>query len=86
MSGIQKPLNATATELIFFFNVDIGNFEMQLLNKNKYELSSQHKWSGLKDLVKEDMMIYNTWNSILGSYDQLKKLVFAVLSLFGSTY
>ncbi|GFS91214.1 uncharacterized protein TNCV_577251 [Trichonephila clavipes] len=32
------------------------------------------------------MLIFNTWNSIPDSYDQLKKLAFAVLSLFGSTY
>ena len=31
------------------------------------------------------MIIFNAWNSIPDSYDQLKKLAFAV-SLFGSTY
>ena len=31
------------------------------------------------------MIIFNAWNSIPDSYD-LKKLSFAVLSLFGSTY
>jgi hypothetical protein len=56
------------------------------LEKNKCDLSSQQKWSGLKDLEKEDMIIFNNWKSIPDSYDQLKKLAFAVLSLFGSTY
>ncbi|CAK6435131.1 unnamed protein product [Pipistrellus nathusii] len=109
LAFVRKPLNATVTELNFSpFNIDIGNFEMQLLDlknkelwsskferlcadmeileKNKCELSSQHKWSALKDLEKEDVLIFNTWNSIPDSYDQLKKLAFAVLSLFGSTY
>ncbi|KAK1339089.1 LOW QUALITY PROTEIN: hypothetical protein QTO34_019762, partial [Cnephaeus nilssonii] len=103
LAFVKKSLNATVTELNFSpFNIDIGNFEMQLLDlknkelwsskfeqileKNKCELSSQHKWSALKDLEKEDMLIFNTWNSIPDSYNQLKKLAFAVLSLFGSTY
>ncbi|XP_036275872.1 general transcription factor II-I repeat domain-containing protein 2A isoform X2 [Pipistrellus kuhlii] len=109
LAFVKKPLNATVTELNFSpFNIDIGNFEMQLLDlknkelwsskferlcadieileKNKCELSSQHKWSALKHLEKEDMLIFNTWNSIPDSYNQLKKLAFAVLSLFGSTY
>ncbi|CAH1401260.1 unnamed protein product [Nezara viridula] len=50
------------------------------------DLRSQHKWSALNDLEKEDMIIFNAWNNIPDSYDQLKKLTFAVLSLFGSTY
>jgi hypothetical protein len=58
---------------------------MEKLEKNKCDLSSQQKWSALKDLEKEDI-IFNTWNSIPDSYDQLKKLAFAVLSFFGSTY
>uniref|UniRef100_A0A8C5PAV1 HAT C-terminal dimerisation domain-containing protein n=1 Tax=Leptobrachium leishanense TaxID=445787 RepID=A0A8C5PAV1_9ANUR len=109
LAFVKKPLDATVTELHFSpFNIDIGNFEMQLLDlknkelwsskferlcadlerleKNKCELSSQNKWSALKDLEKEDMLIFNTWNSIPDSYNQLKKLAFAVLSFFGSTY
>jgi hypothetical protein len=61
------------------------NADMEKLEKNKCDLSSQQKWSALKDLEKEDI-IFNTCNSIRDSYDQLKKLAFAVLSLFGSTY
>ncbi|XP_059530893.1 general transcription factor II-I repeat domain-containing protein 2A-like isoform X5 [Myotis daubentonii] len=109
LAFVKKPLSATVTELNFSpFNIDIGNFEMQLLDlknrelwsskferlcadieileKNKCDLISQHKWSSLEDLEKEDMLIFNTWNSIPDSYNQLKKLAFAVLSLFGSTY
>ncbi|GFY08804.1 dimer_Tnp_hAT domain-containing protein [Trichonephila clavipes] len=54
-----------------------------LLVHNK---SSQQKCSALNDLEKEDMIIFNAWNSIPDSYDQLKKLAFAALSLVGSTY
>lgn len=59
---------------------------LETLEKNKCELGSQPKWSVSKDLEKQDMIMFNAWNSILDSYDQLKKLAFAVLSLFGSTY
>jgi hypothetical protein len=106
---VEKPLSVDVTELNYsVFNIDIGSFEMQLLElknkelwsskferlnadmekleKNKCDLSSQQKWSALKDLEKEDMIIFNAWNSIPDSYDQLKKLAFAVLSLLGSTY
>ncbi|PRD36724.1 UNVERIFIED_CONTAM: hypothetical protein NCL1_07663 [Trichonephila clavipes] len=47
---------------------------------------TKHKRSALNDLEKEDLIIFNAWNSIPDSYDQLKKLAFAVLSLFDSTY
>ena len=60
--------------------------DLEILEKNKCDLCSQHKWSVLKDLEREDMIMFNAWNSIPDSYDQLKKLAFAVLSLFGSTY
>ncbi|GFX10921.1 dimer_Tnp_hAT domain-containing protein [Trichonephila clavipes] len=61
--------------------------ELEILEKKKKcDLSSQHKWSILNDMEKEDMININAWNSIPDSYDQLKKLAFAVLSLFGSTY
>jgi predicted nucleotidyltransferase len=109
LAFVKKLLNATVTELnVAPFNIDIGNFELQLLDlknkelwsskferlsadleileKKKCEFSSQHKWSALKDLEKEDMLIFNAWNDIPDSYNQLKKLAFAVLSLFGSTY
>ena len=62
------------------------NADLEKLEKNKCDLSSQQKWSALKDLEKEDMIIFNTWKSIPDSYAQLKKLAFAILSLFGSTY
>ena len=60
--------------------------DLEILEKNKCDLCSQHKWSVLKDLEREDMIMFNAWNSIPDSYDQLKKLAFAVLSLFGSKY
>jgi hypothetical protein len=60
--------------------------DLEILEKKKCEFSSQHKWSALKDLEKEDMLIFNVWNDIPDSYNQLKKLAFAVLSLFVSTY
>ncbi|GFU13880.1 dimer_Tnp_hAT domain-containing protein [Trichonephila clavipes] len=73
----KNPLNATITELKFSpFEIDIGSFEIQLLNlknkeiwcskferlrveleileKKKCDLSSQHKWSALNDLEKEE--------------------------------
>ncbi|GFY50648.1 protein lev-9 [Trichonephila inaurata madagascariensis] len=60
--------------------------ELEILEKKKCDLSSQHKWSALNDLEKEDMINFNAWNSIPASYDQLKNPSFVVLSLFaGST-
>ena len=58
----------------------------EILEKIKCDLSSQHNWSALNDLEKEDIIIFNAWNSIPDSFDQLKKLAFDVLSLFDSTY
>ncbi|GFX03396.1 uncharacterized protein TNCV_4634081 [Trichonephila clavipes] len=33
--------------------------ELEMLEKKKSDLSSQHKWSALNDLEKEDMIIFN---------------------------
>jgi hypothetical protein len=46
--------------------------DLEILEKIKCELSSQHKWSALKDLEKEDMIIFKAWNNIPDSYDQWK--------------
>ncbi|XP_075217838.1 general transcription factor II-I repeat domain-containing protein 2-like [Lycorma delicatula] len=93
LSFVIKPQNTAVSEINFSpFNIDIGRFEMQLLDlknketwsskfqrlcadlqlleKNKCELSLQHKLSALKDLEREEMLIFNTWKSIPDSYDQ----------------
>ncbi|GBN67780.1 hypothetical protein AVEN_254997-1, partial [Araneus ventricosus] len=41
---------------------------MEKLKKNKCGLSPELKWSALKNKEKEDMIIFNTWNSIPVSY------------------
>ncbi|GFY14238.1 uncharacterized protein TNCV_3614271 [Trichonephila clavipes] len=61
-------------------------FEMECADLLLYNKLTQHKWFALNGLEKEDMMICNAWNSIPDSYDELKKLAFAVVSLLGSTY
>ncbi|GFS68210.1 uncharacterized protein TNCV_1531141 [Trichonephila clavipes] len=38
--------------------------ELEILEKKQCDLSSQHKWFALNDLEKEDMILFNTWNSI----------------------
>ena len=48
------------------------------------EAITLEKKTASDDLEKEDISSFNTWNSIPDSYNQLKKLVFALLSLFGS--
>lgn len=108
LAFVKNPLNATINKFSSF-EIDIGSFEIQLLDlkikeiwrskferlcveleileKEKCDFSSQHKWSALNDLEKEDMPIFNSWNSIPDSSDdQMKKLAFYVLSLFSSTY
>lgn len=60
--------------------------EMEILEKKKCDLRSEHKWSVWKDLEKEDMINFNAWNSFPDSDDQLKKLAITVPSLFSSTY
>ncbi|GFU61137.1 uncharacterized protein TNCV_763971 [Trichonephila clavipes] len=108
MVDVTSHLNRLNQVKFSPFKIDIGSFEIQLLDlknkeiwcskfehfcvkleilyKKKCDLSSQQKWSALNDQEKEDMIIFNAWNSIHDSYDQMKKLAFAVLSLFGSTY
>lgn len=46
--------------------------DLEVLVKKKCELSSQHKWYALPNLEKEDMILFNAWNSIPDGYDQLK--------------
>jgi hypothetical protein len=59
---------------------------LEELEREKSNLISQHKWTAMKQLPKIETIIFDTWNSLPETYDAIKKLAFAVLTIFGSTY
>lgn len=54
--------------------------------REKSNLISNHKWTAVKQLPKIERIIFDTWNSLPATYETTKKLAFAILSIFGSTY
>ena len=50
--------------------------DLDILEENKCEHSSQHNWCALKDLEKDDMVMFNACSSVPNSYDQLKETRF----------
>lgn len=47
---------------------------------------SLHKWTALKEIPRVEALIFDAWNSLPECYNEVKKLAFGVLTIFGSTY
>ncbi|KAL4084335.1 hypothetical protein QTP88_028159 [Uroleucon formosanum] len=78
---IVNPLNTNTHEInIEPFEIDAGSFQMQLL-----DLKNKDLWSD-KFIEFKKEFIFDTWNSLLECYSEMKKLAFGVLAIFGSTY
>ena len=77
-------------DLSFFEWLDIENFVMQHIEFKTYQLWTT-KFVELRKILEENCSnkvaaIFNCWTSLLGSFICLKKVVFALLSAFGSIY
>lgn len=59
---------------------------LEELEREKSNLCSQHKWTAINELPKMEKIIFDSWNSLPETYGALKKLAFAILTVFGSTY
>ncbi|GBM83562.1 hypothetical protein AVEN_74949-1 [Araneus ventricosus] len=47
---------------------------------------AQHKWTALTEIPRVEALIFGAWNSLPECYSEVKKLAYAVLTIFGSTY
>ncbi|GBN30020.1 hypothetical protein AVEN_67200-1 [Araneus ventricosus] len=47
---------------------------------------AQHKWTALKEIPRVEALIFGAWNSLPECYSEVKKLAYAVMTIFGSTY
>lgn len=56
------------------------------LEREKWTLFSKNRPTAIKNLQKTDEFIFNSWKILLNSYNELKKLAFDILSMFGSSY
>ena len=52
----------------------------------KATLAQNHKWSDIENLPRSDKLVFETWNAIPDTYKNMKKYVFGVRLIFGSTY
>uniref|UniRef100_A0A8C5H083 HAT C-terminal dimerisation domain-containing protein n=1 Tax=Gouania willdenowi TaxID=441366 RepID=A0A8C5H083_GOUWI len=62
------------------------NDDLERIARQKAELASKHMWTEMKKLQPEDQLIIKTWNALPVTYDTLKPVSIAVLTMFGSTY
>ncbi|KAK9528354.1 hypothetical protein VZT92_012523 [Zoarces viviparus] len=62
------------------------NEDLERIVRQKAELASKHMWTEMKKLQPEDQLIIKTWNALPVTYDTLKRVSIAVLTMFGSTY
>ena len=62
------------------------NEDVERIVGQKAELASKHMWTEMKTIQPEDQLIIKTWNALPVTYDTLKPVNIAVLSMFGSTY
>ncbi|KAK7918764.1 hypothetical protein WMY93_010048 [Mugilogobius chulae] len=60
--------------------------ELENVARQKARLAQLHKWSDIENLPKPDKMVFETWNELPSTYENMKKYAFGVLSIFGSTY
>ncbi|KAK7909442.1 hypothetical protein WMY93_014126 [Mugilogobius chulae] len=60
--------------------------ELENVARQKARLAQIHKWSDIENLPKPDKMVFETWNELPSTYENMKKYAFGVLSIFGSTY
>ncbi|GLV33419.1 hypothetical protein CBL_20160, partial [Carabus blaptoides fortunei] len=60
---------------------DLSN-RLEELEREKSNLISQHKWTAMKQLPTIETIIFDSWNSLPERYDVLKKLAFAILTVF----
>ncbi|KAM6983489.1 general transcription factor II-I repeat domain-containing protein 2B [Tautogolabrus adspersus] len=61
------------------------NEDLERIARQKAELASKHMWTEMKKL-QPDQLIIKTWNALPVTYDTLKRVSIAVLTMFGSTY
>ncbi|KAG7475965.1 general transcription factor II-I repeat domain-containing 2-like [Solea senegalensis] len=62
------------------------NEDLERIVRQKAELASKHMWTEMKKLQPEDQLIIKTWSALPVTYDTLKRVSIAVLTMFGSTY
>uniref|UniRef100_A0A8C5EAW6 HAT C-terminal dimerisation domain-containing protein n=1 Tax=Gouania willdenowi TaxID=441366 RepID=A0A8C5EAW6_GOUWI len=62
------------------------NDDLERIAREKTELASKHMWTEMKKLQPEDELIIKTWNALPVTYNTLKCVSIAVLTMFGSTY
>ncbi|CAJ1078465.1 general transcription factor II-I repeat domain-containing protein 2-like [Xyrichtys novacula] len=62
------------------------NEDLERIARQKAELASKHMWTEMKKLQPEDQLIIQTWNALPVTYDTLKRVSIAVLTMFGSMY
>ena len=60
--------------------------DLEDVARQKAILAREHKWSEIENLPKPDKLVFETWNAIPETYQNIKNYAFGVLSIFGSTY
>ncbi|GBM99966.1 hypothetical protein AVEN_217494-1 [Araneus ventricosus] len=66
-------------------NLPLHKNKLEELEVQKCMHIAQHKWTALKEIPRVEALIFGVWNSLPECYSEVKKLVYGVLTIFGST-
>ncbi|XP_076805287.1 general transcription factor II-I repeat domain-containing protein 2B-like [Clavelina lepadiformis] len=91
LSGVSQPDFELELADIADKDIWISKFrrltaDLEDVPRQKADLAQGHNWSKIENLPKPDQFIFETWNALPDTYDNIKKYALGTLSIFGSTY
>ena len=91
MAGVSQPDFEIELADIEDKDIWISKFrrlaaDLEDVARQKADLAQGHNWRKIEKLPKPDQLIFETWNALPDTYDNMKKYAFGILSIFGSTY
>ena len=60
--------------------------ELENVERDRATLISQKQWRALRSLPDVDKLVLQAWTKLPDSFDALKKVAFAMITIFGSSY
>ena len=91
LAGVSQPnfeieLADRADKDIWIYKFRRLAADLEDVARQKTDLAQGHNWRKIEKLPKPDQLIFETWNALPDTYDNMKKYAFGILSIFGSTY
>ena len=91
LAGVSQPDFEIELADITVKDIWISKFrslaaDLEDVARQKADVAQGHDWSKIEKLPKPDQLIFETWNALPDTYDNMKKYALGILLIFGSTY